>query len=140
MASKRPPEATRGPEIFPETQRADGGLEQLLRTGRISLTVVPAGKRFVRDNEFGFHGASDPDRRLRNGRAEDGVGYSTRDRFESARVDANTRWREASQAVGKRGTELLLAFCVKSLSIRAIARRLGSAKRPARALPDFGAP
>jgi hypothetical protein len=112
-----PPEDTRS------IQRADSGLDQLLRSGRITGTEVAAGRRFARDFEFGFFGASDPDRRLHLGRAEDGGNYSARDRYESARIYATTRFRKASQAVGKRGSELLVAFCVESLSMGAIARR-----------------
>ncbi len=112
-----PPEDTRS------IQRADSGLDQLLRSGRITGTEVAAGRKFARDYEFAFHGASDPDRRLHLGRSEDGSDYSARDRFESARVDASTRYRKASTALGKAATDLLLAFCVEALSMQVIAAR-----------------
>jgi hypothetical protein len=128
-----PPEDTRS------IQRTESGLDQLLRSGRISGHEVAAGKKFARDFEFGFYGASDPDRRLHLGRADDGASYSARDRFESARVDASTRWREASQAIGKKGTTLLTAFCVECLSIRAIAAREAMARFPDAPKADLSA-
>ena len=104
-------------------RRVRSGVRRLHQDGRISGAELAATERWASDYGLGAHGASDPQRR----------GSSCRGdihRFYVARMDAATRHREASQAVGAHGDKALMEFVFFGKGLAAIARILASAETP----------
>jgi HEAT repeat protein len=96
-------------------QKALTGLDQLQRAGSISDADAAAALRFRRDYENGVLGARDPE-------AQRGAGGGGIPAYLAAIVDVTSRYRQAAQALGRHGDELLRGYVVEGLSIREMSR------------------
>lgn len=96
-------------------QRADSGLAQLRRAGKIGAHEVVAATRWRSDYELGACGARDTEK--------SGMGGGV-DGFNISATDALTRYNKAKAAVGLFGDMLLRAFVSDSLSLRQISEDL----------------
>lgn len=106
-------EPTSGRDLRPRVQRVLTGLRQLERTGRIDGADIASAVRWRQDYELAVHAAKDPEARGSSGGG--GVGA-----WLAAIVDVVTRHREASEAVGNRGDELLRLYVAEGVSLRQI--------------------
>jgi hypothetical protein len=103
-------------------QRLATGLMQLRNAGTIGDSEVAAAIRWRGDFEFAVEGARDPDM--------SGTGGGGVEEFLAATVDTVTKYRQACQAVGARGDQLLRSYVADGLSIVEISRRVSGNGRP----------
>ena len=88
----------------------------LLASGRIGGAEHAATARWVRDYELGHHHARDPE--------SIGSGTGSPDGIPIAICDALSRDREATLALGSRGTAVMILIGHRSISLSALARHL----------------
>ena len=84
-------------------RRVRSGVRRLWQDGKITSAEMAAAEKWASDHGLGVHGASDP---MRRGSSCRGDVHS----FKVATMDAFTRYREASTAVGEHGEFLLTHF------------------------------
>lgn len=104
-------------------RRVRSGVRRLYQDGRISGAEMSPCERWASDYGLGVWGASDPQRRGSSRRCDIHSFYV-------ARMDAATRNREASQAVGAHGDLLLIQFVFEGKGLAAIARMLATVETP----------
>ena len=105
-------------------QRLFSGLLQLRKSGAITDAEVAAAIRWRSDYELAVEGARDPE--------VSGTGSGDPGAFMAATVDITTKYRQACQAVGARGDQLLRAYVAQGLSIIEMSRRISGDGLPSR--------